>query len=148
MMMTKPGVRTLKTVAVAAAVALGVAAGGVTPVIAQVSHPWLDSDDNFDQRLSPNEFALAVMKELRPLDANNDRLLSRDEFLAGKSDEELFVHAGWFDESDFDSDGAWSVGELEDYLVFRFLEYDVNEDAAISGDEFPDVRVAFDGGRL
>ncbi len=107
---------------------------------AQVEHPWFSHDENYDSRLSPEEFALAMMAELKPLDVNSDGALTRAEFLTGKTDEELYVHTTWFDENDVDADGLWSVGELEEYLVFRFLQFDADEDSFLTGDEFPETR--------
>ncbi len=118
-------------------------AGGVLAASAagaQVEHPWFSHDENYDSRLSPEEFALAMMSELKPLDVNGDGAFTRSEFLTGKTDEELYVHTTWFDENDVDADGLWSVGELEEYLVFRFLQFDADEDSFLTGDEFPETR--------
>ncbi len=101
-------------------------------------HPWMNYDEDADAVLTPEEFALALMQDLRPLDINDDRLVSREEFLVQSVQGPPKPYAAWFEESDFDGDGAWSVGELEDYLVLRFLEYDIDEDGVISVPELPD----------
>lgn len=109
------------------------------PTDAKPHFESLDADQ--DGLLSEEEVAEELWAQIGDADANQDGLVSLDELQEMRVERRLQYteHRDLFERFDVDDDGVLTVEELPDRLWTKFSAVDLNEDGAISANEFAEV---------
>ncbi|MAI32077.1 MAG: hypothetical protein CMM07_10450 [Rhodopirellula sp.] len=106
----------------------------------------LDADQ--DGRLSEYEVAENLWDRIGDADVNEDGFVSFVELQEMRAERKLQInrHRDLFERFDANDDGLLVAEELPERLWNKFAEADLNEDGAISGDEFAEIKKTKRGG--